>query len=111
LPGCKPELPLAIHTGELMTAPALRQLLVDGGDGARRGLQAAMQGLGQSAEAVAQLQHERHRRRASIEIDVLRGRPAEEGGLVLEKIRRSKVSPARRIDEIEPERVAQQGEF
>ena len=94
-----------------MVARLPGELLVDGRDGRSGGLQAKIECLGQCGQPLAKAQRFRQERRLMAGVQTLHLRPARNGRIVRQQIRRGRGSASRRVDEIEPDRVTQQGEL
>ena len=87
------------------------ELLVDGSNGSSRGLQAEIECLGQGGQPLAQAKRLRQQRRLMVGMQTLHVGPARNGCIVRQQIRRRRGAASRRVDEIEPDRVTQQGEL
>jgi hypothetical protein len=87
------------------------ELLDDGGNGPSRGLQAEIKGFGQGRQPLAQAKRFAQQGRLMAGMQILHAGPARHGGIVRQQIRRGRGSASCRVDEIEPDRVTQQGEL
>jgi hypothetical protein len=94
-----------------MVAGLPGELLIDGRNGRSGGLQAKVECLGQCGQPLAKPKRFRQKRRLMAGVQTLHLRPTRNGRIVRQQIRRDQRSASRRIDEIEPDRVTQQGEL
>ena len=94
-----------------MTARLTRQLLIDRRDRAGRRLQAQVQRRRERGKPVAKLERLVQAREVAIGVEALRLGPAQHGGVVCQEVGRRRDAALRGVDEIQPDRVAQQGEL
>ncbi len=94
-----------------MVARLPGELLVDGRNGRSGRLQAQVECLGQCRQPLAKAKRFRQKERLMAGVQTLHLRPTRNGGIVRQQIRRGRGSASRRVHEIEPDRVTQQGEL
>jgi hypothetical protein len=94
-----------------MAAGLLGELLIDRNDRAGRRLQAKVQGNCQRVQALAQPERLIQRGKRAIGVEALCPGPAEQGSVIRQQVRRRWSAAVGSVDEIQPDRIAQQGEL
>ncbi len=87
------------------------QLLVDRRNRPAGRLEAEIEGLGKGGQLLAQTERLFQPRLLMARVQTLRVGPARNGCVIRQQVRRGRRSAARGVDEIEPDRVTQQGEL
>jgi hypothetical protein len=107
----KAELPLAAGADQLMVALLLRQVVVDGADRSGGRLEAGVERVCQGREALTKIERVLQRRAVAVQAKTLGLGPAQDGRLVRQQVRRCWTPASRSVHEVEPDGVAQKGEF
>lgn len=94
-----------------MAAGLMGELLIDRDDRAGRRLQAEVERNGQRVQPLAEPERLIQRGKRAIGVEALRLSPAEQGGLIRQQVRRRWGAAVGSVDEIQPDRIAQQGEL
>ena len=94
-----------------MAARLLRELLIDRDDRAGRRLHTEVQRNGQRVQALPEPERLIQRGKRAIGVEGLRLGPAEQGSVIRQQVRRRWGAAVGSVDEIQPDRIAQQGEL
>src|SRR4051812_41645194 len=94
-----------------MMSSADRKMLINGCDRGSWRLKSGVKRLGQGYEPFTKANRHANRRRTPVQLESLGRCPAEKGRIVSQKIRGGDGAATGGVDEIEPERIAQQSEL